>query len=126
MGYLTGRDPYLTGKFASVRDEVIDVLLMNGWADDYSGDVEAPTGWFARISIGADEIESIRQLIAEQRLELPEGYDLDDLPGHYLFTEDSDGFVLVLNPHTEHLLDGYWRAMTTAYEQWLEADEYAV
>lgn len=79
-------------KFDSPRDEVLHLLTVEGWANESDGDVQSPTGWFARISNSSAELNEIRDAF---KSEVWRSFDWASILGHWMVVEGSDGVVHV-------------------------------
>lgn len=103
MNYLTDMD----GTFR--------IIVTAGWANESSGDVEATTGYFSRVSISMSELPELLaacdlDCLDEQGLPYPE-------PGHYFVREDSLGFVYVYCGTESEVKDAYVEA-EERFGQW--------
>lgn len=101
-------------KFDSKRDELFYVMTLEGWANASSGNVECPTGFFARISNSAQEIEEIRQAFTEETRAVSD----DEIIGHYLCTENDLGFWYVEEFPTESALISRYEQLERIYSEW--------
>ncbi|QBZ72291.1 hypothetical protein SEA_CIRCINUS_249 [Streptomyces phage Circinus] len=104
------------GKFDSDRDELFYVMSLEGWANESSGDVECPTGYFARISNGRSDIPSIRDAFPEESRPVSD----DEIVGHYLLQENSQGFVSVYDYASEWQLTRAFRILEETYSEWTD------
>lgn len=101
------RGPTMAGKYDSPRDEVLHLLCTWEWANESDGNVEAPTGYFWRIGITEAELPEITDVLrscTDERPILDTLLDpalLRSLIGSYLVTEDTEGFVHVLDCRTD-------------------------
>jgi hypothetical protein len=123
------------GKFSSARDSILEYLCNNGWANDSFGDVEASTGYVYRISNTTSEVNkqngefnSVMGDWFEANPEVRDSVALrQELVGHFLVTEDSQGFVRVTQFDTEQELERVYRVEEDAFSKWNEdedEDEY--
>jgi hypothetical protein len=106
-------------KFDSARDELLYVMSLEGWANASSGNVECPTGFFARISNDAREIPEIRQAFPDESA----GISNADIRGHFLCIEDSLGFWHVTRYETARALELAYSALEAEYIEWLGSGE---
>lgn len=104
-------------KFDSARDEVLYALTTNGWGVD-GGDVEAPSNWFASVSISADDVTNLDSVDQE----LVEALDVDPetLVGYFFVQETDQGFVYVTKFETPEELDTLYKAKSADYSDWVE------
>lgn len=96
----------MPGKYASLRDEVLHLLCEWEWGNESGGNVEAPTGFFWRITITPEELPEITDLLMSATDELAildtlRGLDKSTLVGAWIVVEDSDGFVTVTDWRTD-------------------------
>jgi hypothetical protein len=94
-------------------------MTLHGWCNEFSGDVECPTGFFARMSNTAREVAEIAEAFEEDFKELGL-VDINELVGHFLLMEDSDGFVSVVKYEDEELLKYDYRRLDDVYCYWSE------
>ena len=106
-------------KYDSVRDEILDAMTKAGWSNASSGDVESPTGWFARITIDSADIASVRDTFEGEFSHLVISSHWNDVIGHFLVREDSQGFVTVTQYPTEAELISAYDELDNAYGDWL-------
>jgi hypothetical protein len=118
------------GKFSSARDSILEYLCNNGWANESFGDVEAPTGYVYRISNTLEEVHipntEVTSLLGDWFEENPEVTDSPELRaelvGHFLVTENSQGFVNVTAFETEKDLLSVFQSLEDEYNEW-DVDE---
>jgi len=103
-------------KFDSARDELFYVMTLEGWANESSGSVECPTGFFARISNSQAEIAEIRQAFTEESRAVSD----NEIIGHFLCTENDQGFWYVEEFDTESELLAAYNRLDATYSDWLE------
>lgn len=90
-------------KFDRARDSILHFLCVSEWSNGSFGDVEAPTGYVWRISNGWEEVKpealdftSVLEDWFDANKEVTDSPALrKELVGHFLVTEDSNGFVTV-------------------------------
>lgn len=110
------------GKYGNHIDETLYVMSLEGWANESSGDVEAPTGWFARISINEQELPEVVLAFMEDIQNI--GLDTPSaLLGHWLLRENSIGFVDAEEYDTEDELKAAYDELDGRYGEWLGQDE---
>lgn len=79
-------------------EAVLQAMITGGWANESDGDVEAPTGHFARVSNSEAEVYGEPGSIVSTFSDVIAMYgmtDTNELIGHFLVVEDSQGFVTV-------------------------------
>jgi hypothetical protein len=124
---------YHATKYDSARDEVIallaDELEGYGQRDDATGDVDAPTGWFALVTIPADVcltgpamsglgIDAIVSNLANEY-----GVAPADVAGTHIVTHNSQGFVSVETFDSEEEARAAFECRADHYAEW-SSDEY--
>jgi hypothetical protein len=97
--------------------EFLYILSLEGFADEESGHCEAPTGWFARFSIADWDLE---ELVKSHKEEIDElGFtDARALVGHWLITNDEQGFVHLESFDTEKALKARFDELDAEYSKW--------
>lgn len=114
------------GKYSTARDSILHYLVTNEWGDASDGDVEAPTGWFARISNAPAEVHipnlEITSVLSDWFDANPEVTDSEELRtelvGHFLVVENSQGFVSVEEFPTLEALESSYRERELAFYVW--------
>ena len=101
----------MSGKYNSPQDEFVHLATLDGWSARDDGDVTAPTGFFSRISIGADDVDRARTTFAEH---FP-GEDVPVALGHFLVLEDEQGFVTVQTFSSADDADKAFEALESQY-----------
>jgi hypothetical protein len=95
------------GKFFNGIDSMLYRLCLDGWSNESSGSVEAPMGWFGRISISHAELPEVVAAFSEEFA----GAGFTDTPalvGNFLVKESNLGLVDVDEYDTEaELIDAY-------------------
>lgn len=104
--------------FLSDRAELMYLMSCEGWADQSSGDMHAPTGWFARISNAHNEIPGLVDAFNHD-LELFR-IRAESLIGHWLLRETSDGSIRVLRFDSEQEARDAYNDLHRRYGEWLE------
>lgn len=107
------------GKYASARDEVLDRMASDGWANASDGDVESPEGWFALIVNTPAEMPEVAQAFEDEIAEA--GADVDALVGNFILAVDSNGFVSVDEYGTAREAQAEYARREDAYSAWLDA-----
>lgn len=109
----TENGPYPMGKYSTLRDAYLHEMCMGGWANESDGDVAGPVGYFYRISIEAQDVHGVADAF---------GSPVRGIVGHFLVTENDQGFVSVWEQETERMLIRQYRAHEKAYSEWLGPD----
>lgn len=118
------------GKFSSARDSILEYLCNNGWSNEDFGNVEAPTGYVYRISNTLAEVQmensEVTSLLGdwfEGNSEVTDSPELrEELIGHFIVTEDNQGFVRVAKFDTEKEMLAEFQRLEDAYNEW-DTDE---
>ena len=108
----------MSGKFDSVRDEVLHRMSIEGWANESNGNVESITGFFARISNDETEIIEIIDGFAKEAFEIDPNFDMSELLGFFLLEENEMGFVYVTEFNTERELIARYVELSELFEAW--------
>jgi hypothetical protein len=98
-------------------EAVLQAMITQGWANESDGDVEAPTGHFARVTNEARDIDGVHDAFKDVIV----AYGLGDesvLIGHFLVREDSQGFVDVTSYDNPIELTRDFQALQDAYAEW--------
>ena len=118
------------GKYSTDRDNVIHYLCMGGWANESFGDVESPTGYVYRISNTFGDVNPDNTEFSSMIDDQVTAYDIADnlefrksLVGHFLVTEDSNGFVSVLEFETERELLSVYSDLEQEFSDWDSQDD---
>lgn len=100
-------------------DHLFKSIVSGGWANEDSGNVEAPTNWFARVCIHADEANEVRDAFADDAIR-PSGTVIrpEEIVGHFLVEIDNNGLVWVYS-YTDHLhLSHDYSVKEAEYIEW--------
>jgi hypothetical protein len=122
-------------KYDSEAQEVLDYLAVDQcWQSGSSGDVEAPTGYFASLSLpdyesaraGWFDWFDIEHVFLEYENESEDV--VADMVGHWLIIHDEQGFVHFSKFDTEEELAAAFTENDEAYSEWLDGfeNEYSV
>jgi hypothetical protein len=114
------------GKFSSARDSMLHFLSGVEWCNASGGSVEAPTGWFAKISflpaeihIPNTEITSVLEDWFEANPEVIDSPELrKELEGYFIVRENEQGFVTVTEVSSSYVLDAEYQKLETAFDVW--------
>lgn len=109
-------------KFDSVRDEILSMMANESWANASSGDVESPSGWFARISNDVADIVSIIDAFAKEAFEIDPNFDMSELVGHFLIVENDQGFVFVTEYPNELAVINAYNNLELMYAEWNDGE----
>jgi len=115
-----------------MRTTLENILLTHAfdspWNDDHGGDVDSPTGYFARFVIESDlEAAGIIRDFNDEYVN-EDGVTASDLVGAWFVWQTSTGAV---NYHHAEQADDQgiadtWTDYVAEYDQWLNADENEV
>lgn len=104
------------GKYSSARDDALHFLCTSDWAEESSGNSEAPTGYFWRISNDVNDVSmengefnSIIEDWFSYNQEVTDSPELrSELVGHFIVTQADSGMVYVAKYDGEkELLEAY-------------------
>ena len=85
----------MSGKFDCARDEILSIMVNDGWANESDGNVESITGFFARISNAEDDLLQLIDAFGKEMFEIDPDFDITEMFGHFLLEENEMGFVYV-------------------------------
>lgn len=95
-------------------ENTLKTLITNGWADVESGDVEAPTGYFAIVTIRQhvthEELREFNTLCGED--------EVYPAAGHYFTLENSYGTLIYLRYDSLEEAQRAFQAHDDAYGLW--------
>lgn len=109
------------GKYSSARDEVLDAIAKEGWANKSDGDTGSVSGWFARISNSPAELRELMSAFEDQMNEAGLA-DPIELVGHFLVVEDQTGFVTVTKHEDEKSLTTDYALHEMWHQEWQNQD----
>lgn len=109
-------------KYSSERDRLLDAMVNSGWGNASSGDVEAPTGFFGRISNATDDLGELIEAL-EPADQAAARQHAKELVGHFMVYESIGGVVTVdVYPDEPTLVADYQR-LDGEYSAWLMENE---
>lgn len=119
------------GKFDSARDSILSYLCLADWANESTGNTEAPTGYFSRISNEAADVQmentefsSIMDEWLEFNSEVTDSSELrSELVGHFIVQSMDSGFVYVYKYDTEKEMLAEYQRLEDEFCKWDEQDE---
>jgi len=119
------------GKYSSARDSILHFLCTSEWSNDSFGDVEAPTGYVWKISNDPADVHipntEITSVLEEWFIANPEVTDSPELRaelvGHFLVTEDSQGFIGVTEYPTANLLAVAYESLEGIFSEWAGSED---
>jgi len=119
---------YVGHKYGSARDEVLDAMAAEGWANMSSGNVESPTGWFALVVNRPAEVTEIMDAFGDDDLRHRCGAWSDDeiraeLTGAFIVLTDSNGLVDVAEYETPGAAGNAYKGLEDAYGAWFGRDD---
>jgi len=119
------------GKYSSARDSILHFLCAAEWSNDSFGDVEAPTGYVWRISNDPEDIFDVFKFGNPMEIDsvldewFTDNSEVTDSPalraelvGHFLVTEDSQGFIGVTSYPSEALLMQAYESLEGIFSGW--------
>ena len=114
------------GKYSTARDSILHFLCVSDWANDSTGNSEAPTGYFWKISNDPADVATInaefQSVIEEWFLESPEVTDSPalraELVGDFIVSTDDQGFVYVESFESAARRDAEYSTRELAYWDW--------
>jgi hypothetical protein len=113
-------------KYDCARDEVLDVMVMEGWANQSDGNVEAPTGHFACVCNSETELDEVLLAFAEDIARVSDewgtmgngAYRDGCLVGHYIVRTNNQGFVSVESFETLAECESAYAQLQNAFYEW--------
>lgn len=116
-------------KFDSVRDSALHFLCEGEWSNDSTGDITSYGLYTWRISLTPNELSYERDEIGSLLEDWFSSNGVEDTPafreslvGHFLVSENSDGFVTVLKAPSATSLVSQFVYESNRYNAWLEAN----
>ena len=92
-------------KFNSKHDGYVYQLVLDGFAEEESGSVESPTGWFAKVDLTGEHDDTA---LATQIYGSP----------YVVLHQSNEGFVTVLGFENEAARDARYHELDQAYSLW--------
>lgn len=119
------------GRFDSARDSILHFLCISDWAEDSSGNTEAPTGYFWRITNDANDVaqkntefNSIMEDWFTMNPEVTDSPELRaELVGHFIVQGMDSGAVYVSEYETEDELMLDYVHLSGQFEDWDEQED---
>lgn len=108
-------------KYDSPRDEILDMMVKNGWGNKSSGNVESPSGWFAIVTNTMADHTSLEDAFGNERREL--GVPFSDIVGSFVVVENSQGFVTVHDFESEHAAEIVYAECADEYAMWISDND---
>lgn len=102
---------YITQEVNTQLARDLQRVVTAGWANQSDGNVEAPTGHFAKIIIEPNELNELVNAVFD-------GEDCLLGAGYYLLTEDSDGNALVEQFAERTPLHAEYNRLVSDYAHW--------
>lgn len=101
-------------------EAVLQAMVTGGWANESGGDVESPTGHYARITNEPADMAGVEDAFSD----VMSTYECesDELIGHWLVVEDSQGNVSVTAYDNPISLTRDYLALDDAFALWDEAN----
>lgn len=104
-------------------DNFFKTLVTGGWANESDGNVEAPSGYFAKVIIRDNEHAEVVQAFGEE-YESISGNEDDKrfaTTGFFGTLEDSNGFIWVTKFTDEADLDDWYAGLQEQFSTWDES-----
>lgn len=119
------------GRYSSARDDILHWMCMSDWANESSGNSEAPTGYFWRISNfdhdlaqPNNEFHSFIDGWFEENPEVTDAPELRaELVGHFIVQIVDSGFVYVAKFDTKRELLEAYAKLEADFEEWDSQDD---
>lgn len=119
------------GKYSSARDDLLHFLCTSDWAEESSGNSEAPTGYFWRISNDVNDVSQnngeFNSVIGDwfaYNQEVTDSPELRaELVGHFVVTQLDSGMVFVAKYDTEDALKRDFEVLEATFYEWDEQGE---
>lgn len=106
----------------SPRDQILHAMAQQEWANESDGNVEAPTGFFYRISNSSADISEIVAAFLDEISDIdPSGtFNPMELKGHFLLVENDQGQIFVTEFDSEKALRNAYMDLVVAYCNWAD------
>lgn len=101
----------------TAREALFSAMVNDGWACESTGDIEAPTGYFAWMTNAPDELDEIREAF-EDIIQVYGDVADEDLIGAFLVTGDDHGRVFVERFDSEMALRAEYARLEDIYAGW--------
>lgn len=103
-------------------DTAFKAIVAAGWAMKSDGNVEAPTGYFAKIPISKEELPELMDAVFGH-VDDPDEVTIE--PGYYVTKENSDGIIWIWKYNAKFLMDSHYASLEREYAEW-SADAYVL
>lgn len=118
------------GKYSSARDDILHYLCTSDWAEESSGNSEAPSGYFWRISNTPDDVSvnngefnSIIEEWFEQNKEVTDsGFLRAELVGDFIVQGVDSGMVYVYRHDNKTEMLEVYSALEEVFAEWDSED----
>lgn len=109
---------------SSEYDNFFKSATAGGWANESSGDVEAPTGWFAKMTVLPTEVASVIEAFQDEfnEIELREPDKITELTGFFGCEITNLGFIWVYRFASQSDLDEWYQAKVDEFDAWDNAE----
>lgn len=101
-------------------EAVLQAMVTGGWANESDGDVNSPTGHFARVTVLPAEVGEVVAAF-DDVLKVYPCDALVQLVGYWLVCENDAGFVTVIAFDNEPALTMAYQSLEDDYSEWLNA-----
>lgn len=105
-------------KHACGRDKILHAIVVDktDGGEATGGDLAAPTGRFTRLANAGSAPAELEERYPA--LFVGEGFDRQELVGHFIVTELADGFVFVGEFQKEHQAEDEFEQLERKYAKW--------
>ncbi|AOT23625.1 hypothetical protein SEA_HARLEQUIN_59 [Rhodococcus phage Harlequin] len=104
---------------------LLEAMIMESWDEEWGGDVDAPTGSYARLSIRESELSDIGKAFHEILTD-EESFDLFGLVGEWVYRKNDQGIPLPELYTTEAEAIARFEELEQAFDAWYSEDEVYV
>ncbi|AEV52131.1 hypothetical protein [Rhodococcus phage RGL3] len=105
---------------------ILEAMILEGWDEEWGGDVDAPTGCYSRLSVEASDLPDVMLSFGDLVEDAEEGFTLDALIGYWLYRKDSMGIPYPERYETEQQAIHRYEELEESYERWYDEDELYV
>ncbi|AQP30918.1 hypothetical protein PBI_TAKODA_59 [Rhodococcus phage Takoda] len=109
----------------STLELLLEAMIMESWDEEWGGDVDAPTGCYARLSIQESDLSEIGKAFHDILSE-EDSFDLSSLIGQWIYRKNDQGIPFPELYTTEAEAIARFQALDQAFEAWFSDDEVYV
>ena len=107
----------------STRDQLLDIMVSDGWANKSDGECDSPQGHFAIVTNAPRELDSVIDAFEDAAKEIDPEFDFSEMVGHFLVLKDSAGFLSVIEYTTHSDLLIVFGELERAFSLWMGDDD---